>query len=101
MEILSVEKLTDEKWLNLFAARFRNRDHTGRWVFASRKAKPHSKKAKADAVVIVPRLVQRGKKPRLVLVKEYRVPIGGYVYGFPAGLLEAGESVEESARREI
>ena len=101
MDILSVEKLTNEKWLNLFAAEFRHNDHTGRWVFASRKEEPHAGPMRADAVVIVPRLVKRGKPARLVLLKEFRVPVGGYVYGFPAGLLEAGESVEASARREM
>ena len=101
MDILKLDKLTNEKWLNLFAAQFRHRDHTGRWVFASRKTEPHTDKGQADAVVIVPTLINDGEPPRLVVVREYRVPIGGYVYGFPAGLLEPGESAEETARREM
>src|SRR4051812_45610792 len=101
MKILSLEKLTNEKWLNLFAANFKNNDHTGRWVFASRKETPHRGPNRPDAVVIVPTLVKNRKRTALVLVKEYRVPIGKYVYGFPAGLIERGESVEKSARREM
>jgi ADP-ribose pyrophosphatase len=101
MEILGLEKLTNEKWLNLFAAQFRFNNHTGRWVFASRKPDPHAAMGRADAVVIVPTLLSPDEPARLVVVKEFRVPVGGYVYGFPAGLLEAGESVEETARREI
>jgi ADP-ribose pyrophosphatase len=100
MRILKTEKVTDERWLNLFAATFEHHGHQGRWLFASRKGKPYQS-AGADAVVIVPVLRVPGEEPRLVLVREFRVPAGGYTYGFPAGLLEAGESVEETVRREM
>jgi ADP-ribose pyrophosphatase len=101
MYILNLHKLTDEKWLNLFAADFEHKGHRGRWVFASRKARPHDGDRRADAVVIVPILRMPDEPPRLVLVKEFRVPVGDYVLGFPAGLLEAGESVEDTVRREM
>jgi ADP-ribose pyrophosphatase len=100
MRILKVEKLTDEKWVNLFAATFELRGHGGRWVFASRKPRPHQG-AGGDAVLIVPVLRAPGEPARLVLVKEFRVPVGDYVYGFPAGLFEPGESVEDTVRREM
>ncbi len=72
----------------------------GRWLFASRRAKPYGEHA-GDAVVIVPVLRVPGEPPRLVMVKEFRVPVGGYVFAFPAGLLEPGESIEETVRREL
>jgi ADP-ribose pyrophosphatase len=100
MDILHVEKITQEKWLNLFAATYRYNEHTGRWVFASRKERPYTSEP-ADAVVIVPILHQPGEPARLVLEKEFRVPVGDYVVGFPAGLLEPGEAVEDCVRREL
>jgi ADP-ribose pyrophosphatase len=100
MHILKVEPITNEKWLNLFAATFEHEGHHGRWVFASRKAHPHRDRA-GDAVVIVPILRMPNEPPRLVLVKEFRVPVGDYVYGLPAGLLEKGENAEDTARREM
>jgi ADP-ribose pyrophosphatase len=100
MQILDVQKLTDERWVNLFAAQYKYRGNTGRWVFASRRPKPETP-ATGDAVVIVPVLRERGKKPRLVVIREFRVPVGGYLYALPAGLREDGESVEEAARREL
>jgi ADP-ribose pyrophosphatase len=48
------------------------------------------------AVIIVPML---GDK--LVVTKEYRVPIGGFEWSFPAGLIDDGESIETAARREL
>ncbi len=101
MEITHVEQLTNEKWINLFATTFRDGEREARWVFASRKRKPYDPKATPDAAVIVPILLATDRPPRLVLEKEYRVPVGGYVYGFPAGLIEEGESIEETVRREM
>jgi len=101
MKILHVEKLTSEKWLNLFAATFEHNGHTGRWVFASRLPQPYPAEHPGDAVLIVPLLITAGQPTRLVLIKEFRVPVGDYVYGLPAGLLEHGESMEEAVRREV
>lgn len=100
MNILKREKLTNEKWLNLFAAEYEHKGHTGRWLYASRR--PNGiPDGRADAVLIVPILHVEGQPPRLVLVRELRVPIGGYDYGLPAGLLEPGENIEETVRREM
>ncbi len=103
MDILKVEKLTDEKWLNLYATTFRHGDHSGRWVFASRAPgdDPYKTAGRCDAVLIVAILHEAGRSPRLVLIKEFRVPIGDYVLNLPAGLLDPGESVEETVRREL
>jgi ADP-ribose pyrophosphatase len=100
MNITNVEKLTNERWLNLYAATFEHNGHHGRWIFASRREKPYTGLA-GDAVIIAPVLRNPGEPPRLVMVREFRVPIGSYVYGLPAGLIEKGEPVEESIRREI
>ena len=37
----------------------------------------------------------------LVVIKEYRVPIEGYEIGFPAGLIDEGETPEDAVRREL
>lgn len=38
---------------------------------------------------------------QVVLVRQYRYPIGGYVYEFPAGLVEPGEDISGAAVREM
>jgi ADP-ribose pyrophosphatase len=100
MHIHKIEPITHEKWLNLYAATFEHNGHTGRWVFASRKKWPHSDRT-ADAVIIVPVLHVPNEPPRLVMIKEYRVPVGDYVFAFPAGLLEPGEDIVDTVRREL
>jgi len=101
MRIQHVEKLTEEKWLNLFAASYEFAGRKGRWVFASRREVPYQGPGLGDAVLIVPILIAEGQPNRLVLEKEFRVPVGDYVIGMPAGLLEPGESIEETVRREL
>src|SRR5262249_5698185 len=91
---------TAERWINLFSRTYRHQGHEGQWVFASRNENPTVPATGFDAVVIVPLLLGDGP-PRLIVLKEYRIPVGDYVYAFPAGLMEEGESVEEVARREL
>jgi len=63
------------------------------------------------AVVIVA-VVDKGYKPfrvgsgydrdlSLVVIKEFRVPLYDYEWGFPAGLIEGGEDSVEAAKREL
>jgi ADP-ribose pyrophosphatase len=100
MHIQKIEQITHEKWLNLYAATFEHNGHVGRWLFASRKPQPNTERG-GDAVTIVPILRTANETPRLVMVKEFRVPLGDYVFAFPAGLLEPGESIENTVRREL
>ncbi len=43
MNILKIVQLTNEKWLNLFAATFEHNGHPGRWLYASRKPQPNTR----------------------------------------------------------
>ena len=53
--------------------------------------------AHPGAVAVIP-LLDDG---RLVLVRQFRYPIGRTIIEFPAGKLDAGESTLECARREL
>ena len=41
------------------------------------------------------------QRDHVVLVKQYRYPLGDYVYEFPAGLVETGEAMTDAAVREF
>ncbi len=102
MKIHQVQKLTDMHHLNLFSLKYKDRVGKEKtWTFASRSG-PKNPEATAvdrpDAVVIVP---YHSRERRLVIIKEFRVVLGGYQYGFPAGLLDPGESVIEAGQREL
>lgn len=102
IEIKGSKKLTDEKWLNLFNVKYVAKTGEERsWQLATRQKEPKcvtGRYDRPDAVIIVP---FHKVKDRMVITREYRVPLNDYEYGFPAGLIEAGESVEQATRREL
>ena len=54
---------------------------------------------KADGVILYG--VYGEEKDKVVLIRQYRYPLGGYVYEFPAGLVEDGEDMLQAAAREM
>jgi ADP-ribose pyrophosphatase len=51
-------------------------------------------------VFIVP-LLKTPAGNRLVMTREFRVPLGDYEHSFPAGLCDPGEDIETTTRREL
>lgn len=102
VEIKGFRKLTAEKWLNLFKVSYIAGTGKERfWQVASRHKEPKciaGDYRQPDAVVIVPFHTAENK---MVVIREYRVPLNDYEYGFPAGLVDSGESAEQAARREL
>lgn len=41
------------------------------------------------------------KGDKILLIREFRMSVNGYVWAFPAGLMEMGETPEEAAVREL
>lgn len=102
MKIVDSQKLTNLKWLNMFNVSYTDKNGNKRiWEIASRASEPKCVKGNfsiPDAVVIVP--FHKTKK-KMVVTKEYRVPLADYEYGFPAGLVDKCETVQDTARREL
>jgi len=101
---MTTKRLTDERWLNLF-----EREHTNKngvvqkWGFASRMKEPVESIAhkKPDAVIIAAVVNNPDQPLRHVCTVEYRIPIGGLEFGFPAGLVDKGETAAQAAKREL
>lgn len=56
----------------------------------------------SGASAVVPFLSDpAGNDPQVMLIRQYRYAAEGYLYEIPAGRLDAGESPEECARREL
>ncbi len=74
------------------------------WEFVSRagldrlKSEIYQRASYSDGATIF--AVDRAKQ-HVVLIKEFRVPVGDYIYALPAGLVDAGETIEEAAIREF
>ena len=52
----------------------------------------------ANAVVMV---LTDESEERILINREYRMAMAQWIYNFPAGLIDPGETPEESARREL
>ena len=100
-----IKKLSNTPYLNFyeFEAEFRS-GKTAPYYVASRaktiedlKARHHENRA--DGVILYG--VYGEKKDKVVLVRQFRYPLGGYCYEFPAGLVEKNEDMLEAAIREM
>ena len=102
MSIRDYEKLTAEPWLNLFRITFGDQEGKNRsWQMASRADIPkciNGKFARPDAVVIA---AFHSDTKKMVVCREYRVALADFEYGFPAGLIDEGETIEDATRREL
>jgi ADP-ribose pyrophosphatase len=108
MRVTTTTKITDEKFINLYESKYTHKDCQGRWIFASRKNQNVEAKTKPDAVVIIGTLGQdtyfqsvQTEHEKIVLIKQFRVPLNGYELGFPAGLIDEGETPGQAAIREF
>ena len=55
-------------------------------------------KKEANSVVLI---LHDESGEKLLLNREFRLSMGDWIYSFPAGLIEPGETPEETARREL
>lgn len=103
--IKEITKLTDNRFLNLYHLKGQNKKgNPTNYFVASRAKRLEDLKCKtqenpADGVIIYS--LYGEKKDRVVLVRQYRYPINGYIYEFPAGLVDEGEDFHQAAVREM
>lgn len=112
MSIKNITTLADTKYLKLYNAEYTNKSGKSRnWSIASRKDLAtlqntyfSGSEDQIDAVIIVATYVDKAtheNEDRLVVIKQFRVPLNDYVYEIPAGLIDCGEDFETTVRREL
>lgn len=100
-----IEKKTDTPYLNFYQLEAEHRDgRVSPYYMASRAKdiaylKAVTGKNAPDGVILYG--VYGPEKDKLVLIRQYRYPLGGYVYEFPAGLIEDGEDMLSAGIREM
>jgi 8-oxo-dGTP pyrophosphatase MutT (NUDIX family) len=91
-QILSIKKLIQGKWLSLKEINYI--DYFGK----HRKWESVERVASNGAVVILATLMH---SKELILIRQYRPPVNNNIIEFPAGLIDDGETPEETATREL
>lgn len=104
-KINKVIQRTHTPYVNLYELEITNKTGAqGRYYVASRAKSADALKLSTgenvpDGVIIYS--IYGEKRDQVVLVRQYRYSIGGYIYEFPAGLVEPGEDYREAAVREL
>lgn len=100
-----VQKKTDTPYLNFYEVEAIHRDGSGAPYYVASRAKTVSDlkavsgKNPPDGVILFG--VYGEEKDKVVLIRQYRYPVGRYVYEFPAGLVEPGEDLLSAGIREM
>ena len=100
----NLKKLTNNRFLNLYHMDAVNREGNNfDYFFASRndidKVKINTHSMEPEGIVIYP--VLKDQPDIIVLIRQYRYPVGQWVYELPAGLVDQGETPDRAAIREM
>ncbi len=100
----SLEALQQNRYLNFYHMdALTDAGNEFDYFFVSRRKEDdiriYKKDRRPDGVFIYALLKDDPEK--LVLIKQYRYPVGGVMYELPAGLVDEGETAEEAAVREM
>ena len=104
-EIRGIQQKTRNRYLNYYELEAVHRDGSvSPYYMASRatdvnRLKAVTRENKPDGVILYG--VYGETKDRVVLIRQYRYPLGDYVYEFPAGLVEEGEEMGAAGIREM
>lgn len=99
-----IQPLFQNKYLNFYHMdALADSGKTFDYYFASRNPKDCIKavtgSTRAEGVVIYP--VWKEEPDKIVLIRQYRYPIGNIIYELPAGLIDEGEDASQAAVREM
>ena len=96
-KINKVNKQTTNPYLNLYDLDVVNKVGREDHYYVASRAKTeddlklsHAENNDPDGVAIYS--LYGEKKDRVVLIRQFRYPLGGYVYELPAGLVDPGEN---------
>lgn len=101
----SVHQKTHNPFLNFYEMEAIHRDGQRSPYYVASRAKEVSQlKAVSgdnapDGVIIYG--VYGPQRDKVVLIRQYRYPLGDYIYEFPAGLVEPGEDLLAAGQREL
>lgn len=103
--IEKISKQTENRFLNLYHLKGKNKaGNPTNYYVASRVKRLEDLKCcshenHADGVIVYS--LYGENHDRVVLIRQYRYAIDGYIYEFPAGLVDEGEDFHQAAVREM
>ena len=99
------KKLSNTPYLNFYEFEAFHRDGSAAPYYVASRAKSVgqlkavTQENKPDGVIVFG--VYGENRDKVVLIRQYRYPVGRYVYEFPAGLVDDGEDLLTAGTREM
>lgn len=105
-KVTKVKPLVETRYLSLYEAEYENKVGNKRtWTIASRKDNStlqkqffENKEDTTDGVIIA---AYHKDKKKLVIIRQFRIPLNDYVYELTAGLIDPGEDARSTIGREL
>ena len=105
-KVTKLKALVETEYLSLYEAEYENKVGNMRtWTVASRKDNDtlqkqffENKKDATDGVLIA---AYHKDEKKLVIIKQFRIPLNDYVYELTAGLIDPGEDAKSTIGREL
>ena len=102
MKFLNLKQIHKGKFLSYYVATFLNKNgDIKEYEFISRDSSLTKEKFGNNLPAGVGLVALNKTKDKVLLQSEFRLATNHFVYNFPAGLIDKGETVEEAAKREL
>lgn len=105
MKVVDLKSVDQLKYLHSFTIDYKTKSGAPKqWELVSRQGKERLENeifkgaSYTDGAII---FATNKERDRVVILKEFRVSAGKYMYMFPAGLIEQGEDILEAGAREF
>ena len=102
MKLLKLERIHKGKFLSYYVADYLNKDgNIKQYEFISRDSNLTIENFGKNQPAGVGMVVFSKDKNKVLLESEFRLATNHFVYNFPAGLIDKGETASEAAKREL
>ena len=102
MRFTKINKVAEGNHLNMYSVEYIAKDNRKKsYEMVSRNDLEHLTDIGEDSIESVVIIATNAEEDKILLNHEYRMAIGTWVYNFPSGMVDEGETPVETARREL
>lgn len=96
LKLKKVKEKYEGNFLNVFVATYKDGEHKKKYEVISRNKEPFCKETNAVGIIAFSE-----DNSKILLQKEFRMATNDWVFNFPGGLIDNGETEEQAAKREL